>query len=49
MAVFQEFHSKGSFEKSLNATFVSPIPKKIGAVDLKDFRPISLMGAVYKI
>jgi hypothetical protein len=49
MAVFQEFHSKGSFEKSLNATFISLIPKKVGAVDLKDFRPISLVGAVYKI
>jgi hypothetical protein len=32
MAVFVEFHNRGQFEKSLNATFVSLIPKKTGAV-----------------
>ncbi|KAK9994813.1 hypothetical protein SO802_024516 [Lithocarpus litseifolius] len=36
------------FEKSLNTTFISPIPKIVGAVELKDFRPISI-GSVYKI
>jgi hypothetical protein len=49
MAVFQEFHERGKFEKSFNATFVSLIPKKAGAVEMKDFRPISLVGGVYKI
>jgi hypothetical protein len=49
MALFQEFHSKGSFEKSLNTTFISLIPKKVGTVELKNFCPISLVGAVYKI
>jgi hypothetical protein len=49
MAVFREFNNKGSFEKSLNATFIALIPKKAEAVDLKDFRPISIVGAVYKI
>jgi exonuclease III len=49
MAVFGEFHSKASFQKSLNATFIALIPKKVGAVDLKDFRPISLVGVVYKL
>ena len=49
MAIFREFHSKGSFEKSLNATFISLIPKKVGVVDFKDFRLISLVGVVYKI
>jgi hypothetical protein len=33
----------------LNATFVSLIPKKADAVDVKDFRPISLVRGVYKI
>jgi spermidine synthase len=28
MVVFAEFHNRGHFEKSLNATFVSLIPKK---------------------
>jgi hypothetical protein len=41
MVVFKEFHSTRSFDKSLNATFISLIPKKVGAVDLKDFRPQS--------
>jgi hypothetical protein len=35
--------------KSLNVTFVSLIPKKVEVVEIKDFRPISLMGGVYKI
>jgi len=48
-AVLKEFYSTGKFEKSLNATFVSLIPKKAGAVDIKDFRPISLIGGMYKI
>jgi hypothetical protein len=42
-------NGRGSFEKSINATFISLIPKKAGAVDIKDFRPISLVGGVYKI
>jgi len=49
MGFFAKFHSKGVFEKSLNATFISLIPKVAGAVDFKDFRPISLEGSVYKI
>jgi hypothetical protein len=49
MAVFREFHGQGIFEKSINATFISFIPKKAGAVDIKDFRPISLVGGLYKI
>jgi hypothetical protein len=49
MVVFKEFHSRGKFEKSINATFVYLILKKAGAVDSKDFRPISLVGDVYII
>jgi hypothetical protein len=45
----KEFHLRGKFEKSLNATFISLIPKKVGVVDIKDFCPISLVGGVYKI
>lgn len=43
------FHQKELFEKSFNATFIALIPKKAGAEELKDFRPISLTGSVYKI
>ncbi|XP_059288373.1 uncharacterized protein LOC132041681 [Lycium ferocissimum] len=36
-------------KKSFNATFVALIPKKVGATELRDFRPISLITGVYKI
>lgn len=36
-------------KKSFNATFVALIPKKIGQLEVKYFRPISMMGSVYKI
>jgi hypothetical protein len=49
MHVFSEFHNRRQFEKSFNATFVSLIPKKADAVDVKDFRPINLVGGVYKL
>ena len=37
------------FKRSLNATFVTLIPKKHGADEIKNFRPISLVGGMYKI
>jgi len=49
MGVFQDFHAHSRFVKSLNATFIALIPQKFGALDLKDFRPISLVSDVYKI
>jgi hypothetical protein len=49
MAVFAEFHTRGQFEKSFNANFVSLIQKKIDAMDVKDFNPTSLVGGMYKI
>ena len=48
MKFFWEFYKHGNFVKSLNATFLILIPKKVGAKDLRDFRPISLMGGLYK-
>jgi hypothetical protein len=49
MAVMHEFHAHGHFEKSMNATFIALIPKKPGALECKDFRPISLVTGSYKI
>ena len=46
---FKEFHERGGFVKSLNATFLVLVPKKGEAEDLKDFRPISLVGSLYKL
>jgi hypothetical protein len=44
MKVFCEFHAKGKFERSLNATFIALILKIPRAIDPKDFRPISLVS-----
>ena len=49
LAVFEEFYLHNKFEKSLNATFLALVPKKNGASNIRDFRPISLVGSVYKI
>jgi hypothetical protein len=49
MKVLHEFHASGKFERSLNATFLALIPKIPGAINPKDFRPISLVGSIYKI
>ena len=49
MDFFKDFHQQGRFIKSLNSTFLVPISKKEGVEDLKDFRPISLVGSLYKL
>jgi hypothetical protein len=49
MAVFSEFHERGKFVKCINSTFITLIPKRHGAKEIKDFRPISLVSGVYKI
>ena len=49
MEMFKDFHEQSSFLKSLNTTFLVLIPKKGGAEDLGDFRPISLLGGLYKL
>ena len=47
--VMNVFHAHAVFEKSLNATFLALIPKKLDVVDVQYFRPISLVGGMYKI
>ena len=49
MAVFSEFHRRRQLVKSLNVTFVSLVSRKVDAVEMKGFRPISLVGEMYKI
>ena len=49
MEVLANFHLQVIFEKSLNATFIALIPKKVDVVNVRDFRPISLVGSIYKI
>ncbi|RVX04003.1 putative ribonuclease H protein [Vitis vinifera] len=47
--MFKEFHEQNSFLRSLNNTFLVLLPKKGGAEDLGDYRPISLLGGLYKL
>ena len=49
MAFFADIHRQCVFDKSLNTTFLRLIPKKINAVNIKDCRPISLVGSLYKL
>ena len=49
MVVFRDFFVSEKFVKSLNSTFIVMVPKKEGAEDFKDFRPISLVGSLYKL
>ena len=46
---FRDFHEWCRFVRSLNVTFLVLVPKKRGVEDLKDFRPISLVGSLYKL
>ena len=47
--MFKEFYEQNVFLKSLNDTFLVLLPKKGGAEDPGDFRPISLLGGLYKL
>ena len=49
MATFLNFHLHEIIEKSFNATYIALIPKKKVPKSLRDFRPISLVGSVYKL
>ena len=49
MDFFDYFHRHSVFKRSINALFLTLIPKKCNAVNIKDFCPISLVGNVYKL
>ena len=49
MDFFKEFFQHDQFVKNLNATFLVLVPKGSTVEDLKDLRPISLVGSLYKI
>ena len=44
-----EFHRNGQLTKGLNSTFIALIPKVSNPQRLNDFRPISLVGSLYKV
>jgi len=43
------FHSTGRIPKGCNASFIALVPKKQIPLGVDDYRPISLVGCVYKI
>ena len=49
MKVFDWFWEKEYLSAGCNASFLTLIPKVANPVDLNDFRPISLIGILYKL
>ena len=49
MQFLGEFHRNGRLTKGINGTFIALIPKVESPQRLNDFRPISLVGSMYKI
>lgn len=49
MHFIPEFHQNGKLARGINTTFIALIPKVDTPHKLNDFRPISLVGCLYKI
>lgn len=49
LMMMNELHSKERFVKGMNPSFIVLVPKKEGRQSIDDFRPISLIGCLYKI
>ncbi|KAJ9555354.1 hypothetical protein OSB04_009968 [Centaurea solstitialis] len=49
MAVLDWFWEKESLGNGCNSSFITLIPKNQNPIGLNDFRPISLVGVVYKV
>ena len=45
----QSFFAKGFLPKGVNSTILALIPKKKGAREMKDYRPISCCNVLYKV
>lgn len=43
-AMWSKYYHRGHLNKEINVTFITLIPKASNPVELKDFRPISLVG-----
>ena len=48
MNFFKDFYDDGRFVRSVNATFLVLIPKRGDVEDLRDFKPINLVGGLGK-
>lgn len=49
MSFFRDFHKNARLPKGFNSSFIALIPKVGNALSLNEFRPISLIGSMYKI
>jgi len=49
MQFISEFHRNGKLSRGINSTFIALIPKVDSPQKLNDFRPIALVGCLYKI
>jgi len=49
MRYLVEFHRNRKLTKGINSTFIALIPKVNSPQRLNDFRPISLVGCMYKV
>jgi len=49
MRFITHFHKNNKLTKGINSTFIALIPKIDSPQKLNDFRPISLVGSLYKI
>lgn len=49
MNFFAEFHRNGRLPKCINSSFITLVPKVENPLGLSDYRPISLIGSMYKI
>lgn len=47
--MFDQFHANEMLSKCMLAFFVTLIPKVSSPLELKGFRPISLLGCLYKL
>jgi len=44
-----EFHRNGKLSKGVNSTFIALIPKVDSPQMIANFRPIALIGCIYKV
>jgi hypothetical protein len=49
LAFFSEFHENAFLPKALTASFLTLVPKKDHPQELFDYRPICLIGSLYKV
>ncbi|KAJ0434710.1 putative RNA-directed DNA polymerase [Helianthus annuus] len=49
VGVLKEFHKKAQIGRGCNSSFIALIPKTRDPKSVSDFRPISLIGVIYKV